>query len=284
MNIYLAIFELLALTSYSTAQIASSERVCDAQPVKEKQEALLKYVRKQYKIPAPIPLALVSERLFPNSCFRELTVEGKGSIRTWRITLYASPDYRFLTTDLLDTTVDPEVEERRRNQEALIALSANKAAAVGSPNATVSVIEFADFQCPFCRSFATLAREVVTEHRGTVRLVFHHLPLTNHSWARMAAEGAACAQLQSSDAFWSLHDQLFAEQSRLTAENIKDHLFEYANHAPLEIQLFRECLQSQMSVGLVLQDLDLASTYDVRGHPPSSSTVKGCPYQETRSL
>jgi protein-disulfide isomerase len=99
-------------------------------------------------------------------------------------------------------------------------------------------------------------------------VVFHHMPLSNHPWARTAAEGAACAQLQSGDAFWKMHDQIFTNQASITPENVKSKLQEFARTVPgLQVANFQNCLQNEMSLGLILRDLDLASANGVNATP-----------------
>ena len=57
----------------------------------------------------------------------------------------------------------------------------------GSVDAAVTIVEFSDFQCPFCRKFASILDEVLSSDGKDVRVVFHHMPLGMHPWARMAA-------------------------------------------------------------------------------------------------
>jgi protein-disulfide isomerase len=97
--------------------------------------------------------------------------------------------------------------------------------------------------------------------------VFRHFPLTSHSWARIAAEGAACVHLQGNEAFWKIHDQLFAAQSALTKDNIHAKLFEFAQLDRLDMVRLKECMDDQMSLGLVLKDIKAASMYQVTGTP-----------------
>ena len=109
---------------------------------------------------------------------------------------------------------------------------------------------------------------MLPEEKDQVRIVFHHFPLPMHSWARAAAEGAACAQLQSSEAFWSIHDQLFQNQQFITPENVKQKLHEFAQaNKTIDFPKFQNCLENQMSLGLVFQDANLASANNVQATP-----------------
>jgi len=229
---------------------------------------LVDYIRKEYKLQQETDLKLIQDKPINSSCYRELIFQGRSPIKTWDATMYLSPDGRFLTSELLDTTTDPVEEERLKATSLMTGLVENRGTAKGPENAPVTVVEFSDFQCPFCRKFADLMKEVLPAKKDTVRVVFHHMPLSIHSWARPAAVGAACAQLQSSEAFWSLHDQLFQHQEEITATNVKDKLMEYAqNTKGLDTHAFRTCIDNEMSLGLVFRDMNLATTHNIQGTP-----------------
>ncbi|HST78715.1 MAG TPA: DsbA family protein [Verrucomicrobiae bacterium] len=147
-------------------------------------------------------------------------------------------------------------------------LADNRGPSKGSATAPVTIVEFSDFQCPYCKKFTDILTQVWPEEKDQVRVVFHHMPLSMHSWARVAAEGAACAQLQNADAFWSMHDQLFEHQQEITADNIKQKLSEYSHTIKLlDTTSFKNCLDNEMSLGLVFRDMNLASANNVQGTP-----------------
>jgi protein-disulfide isomerase len=110
--------------------------------------------------------------------------------------------------------------------------------------------------------------EVLPTVPGKVRVVFHHLPLGMHPWARVAAEGAACAQFQGSTYFWEMQQRIFLRQSEITTENVKAKLLEIA-HATVgpDFNAFQTCVDNEMSLGLVLRDIDLASSNNVNATP-----------------
>src|ERR1039457_5183526 len=196
----------------------------------EKQKrTLTEYVHKKYKIPDKIALSLKKNTTVRGTCFREITFEGKSAFKTWELTLYASPDARFLSSDLFDTTFDPALEQRAKDEALLKGLTQGPSATRGPANAPVTIVEFSDFQCPFCGKFARILDEALSSEGKDVRVVFQHMPLSMHPWARMAAEAAGCAQLQSNEAFWSLHDRIFQGQTAITAGNAKEKLAEFAS-------------------------------------------------------
>ena len=234
----------------------------------DKSAALVSYVRKEYKLNDSVDLKLLNDEPFGNTCYHQLTFEGKTRVKTWQVTLYLSPDQRFLTSELFDTSVDPQEVARRKAEALMAGLSENRGSSKGSDTALVTIVEFSDFECPYCKKFTDMLAQVWPEEKDEVRLVFHHMPLSIHPWARVAAEGAACAQLQNADAFWSMHDQIFQHQQEITAENIKQKLSEYAeNSKSLDTKSFQTCLDNEMSLGLVFRDMNLAAANNVEATP-----------------
>jgi protein-disulfide isomerase len=92
----------------------------------------------------------------------------------------------------------------------------------GSPDAPVTVVEYGDFECPYCAAAAPVLRRLVDGSDGGVRLVFRHYPLPDvHPYALTAALAAEAAGEQG--AFWPMHDLLFAHQDRLTDANLRGY-------------------------------------------------------------
>lgn len=124
----------------------------------------------------------------------------------------------------------------------------------GSESAPVTIAVFSDFQCPYCARFASMMKELAP--RDGVRLVFRHLPLSMHSWARPAAEAAACAQDQGAGYFWRLHDYLFEHQREITAGNLVPKLVEYSkSFSAFDQRKFADCLDRRATAARVGQDV-----------------------------
>jgi protein-disulfide isomerase len=145
--------------------------------------------------------------------------------------------------DLLDP-VDPEHDHIR-----------------GPEDATVTVVEYGDFQCPYCRQ---AERAILAEREidPDVRYVWRHLPLTDvHPQAQLAAEASEAAAAQ--DAFWPMHDLLLPNQDKLTGPD----LLRYARRLGLDEQRFREDLMRHVHAGRVARDVESADTSGVSGTP-----------------
>jgi protein-disulfide isomerase len=133
--------------------------------------------------------------------------------------------------------------------------------AKGPEGAPVTIVEFSDFQCPFCGKAKTTVDEVMKSYEGKVRLVFRQFPLSFHENAPKAAEAAACAADQNK--FWEYHDKLFANQQALKVDDLKKH----AADLGLDAARFNECLDSGKKAELVKKDQDAGAKVGVTGTP-----------------
>jgi protein-disulfide isomerase len=110
----------------------------------------------------------------------------------------------------------------------------------GNPKARVMIVEFSDFQCPYCSQVQAALKNVLAKHEGVVALAFRDMPVTQiHPQALMAAEAARCAGEQGK--FWEYHDLLFADQNRLD----RPSLLSKAQNLKLDEKQFDSCLSSE---------------------------------------
>ena len=133
--------------------------------------------------------------------------------------------------------------------------------AKGPESAKVTIVEFSDFECPFCSRATETVKQVVASYGNKVRLVFRHYPLPFHKSAQKAAEAGACAADQ--DAFWKLHDAMFANQDNLSVDGLK----KMAADAGLDGAKFDTCLDSGAKAELVKKDMEDGKKAGVSGTP-----------------
>jgi len=121
---------------------------------------------------------------------------------------------------------------------------------LGNENAVVTIIEFSDYECPYCQRYhAQTFSQIVATYGDRVRYVFKDLPLTSiHPNAVPAANAAHCAQEQN--AFWDFHDLLFSMQQGLNESAYRA----YANQLGLDSTAFGDCLSEGRYVSIVMQD------------------------------
>ena len=154
-----------------------------------------------------------------------------------------------------------EKYEVRKYLEPMRVEVAAEGPSVGPDDAAVTIVEFSDFECPFCsRVNPTLAR-VKEEYAGKVRLVFRQFPLSIHANAWKAAEASLCAHDQGR--FWDLHDAMFADQKGLSVAGLKAK----AEQLELDTEQFNECLDSGTRSDAVRADFEAGQAAGVSGTP-----------------
>jgi Na+/H+ antiporter NhaA len=132
----------------------------------------------------------------------------------------------------------------------------------GNPDAAVTLVEYGDFECPYCGQAEQVVRELLAASGLDLRYVFRHLPLNDvHLHAQLAAEAAEAAGAQG--AFWDMHDVLLEHQDALTSKD----LVRYAEQLDLDVERFREDLRSGTHAGRVSRDVDSADASGVSGTP-----------------
>jgi Na+/H+ antiporter NhaA len=146
----------------------------------------------------------------------------------------------------LDEDVDPERDHIR-----------------GDPNGAVTLVEYADFECPYCGRAEPTIRELLDMHHGGgLRYVFRHLPLQDvHPHAQLAAEASEAAAAQG--AFWQMHDTLMAHQGELDLDDVH----RYADELELDADRLEEEVRKRVYLERVSEDVQSADTSGVSGTP-----------------
>ncbi len=139
----------------------------------------------------------------------------------------------------------------------------------GTPGAPVVLVVFSDFQCPYCREEAKMLREnVVATYPKQVRVYFKDLPLEQiHNWAKPAALAGRCVFRQNAGVFWRYHDWVFEAQDKLTAENFRDKVMEFANQNDLDSLQLRQCLDTKATLAEVEKSVAEARELRVMSTP-----------------
>lgn len=132
----------------------------------------------------------------------------------------------------------------------------------GDADAPVTIVEFEDFQCPFCKKAIGAVDEIVTRYKGKVRLVHRDFPLdTLHPASMKAHEAARCAEEQGK--FWQFRDLLYKNAPAASPEQLTD----YATRAGLDVAAFKRCTESDKFRALVQKDESEGERLGVQGTP-----------------
>jgi len=182
--------------------------------------------------------------------------ENKENAKMW-----LSKDGKFLLRgELNDMSKDALSENRSK-------LDLKNAPATGNPNGSITVVEFADFECPVCRNLHEAIRGLLPKY-PQVRLVFKDFPIEQiHPWARTAALAGRCAYEQDRKAFWKLYDNLYDNQDLISAANAWDKVVDYAGQAGLKIDAFKACMTSPEAAAAVEASIANAKLMEVGSTP-----------------
>jgi protein-disulfide isomerase len=137
------------------------------------------------------------------------------------------------------------------------------AAILGNKDAKVTIVEFSDFQCPYCKKASETIHEVYKKYKGKVKIAFKNFPLPFHKNAKKAAQAALCAREQSADKFWKMHDKMFADQAKLAVADLKTS----AKALGLNMTDFSKCLDSNKHQASLDQDTKDGKDVGVKSTP-----------------
>lgn len=149
--------------------------------------------------------------------------------------------------------------------------SPEHAPAFGPADATVELVEFSDFECPYCARAAEAVSEVKKKYGDRVKFSFRHFPLSFHANAKPASQYAHCANEQ--EKFWPLHDEIFANQKGLAGEGLKTA----AEKAGLDMEKLQACLSSGRADEAIAEDMKKGGEVGVQGTP--SFFINGRPFE-----
>ncbi len=155
------------------------------------------------------------------------------------------------------------VEVYFKKPKSNIQVSVGDSPVTGGENAKVTIIEFSDFQCPFCGRAAKTVNDVKKKYGNKIKLAFKHFPLPMHKDAGPAAEASMCVYEQGKDKFWKFHDIAFANQDKLSADDLAKH----AKAAGADEKKFKECFDAHKFADAVKKDQAYGEKLGVRSTP-----------------
>lgn len=135
---------------------------------------------------------------------------------------------------------------------------------LGTDNAKVTIVEFSDFQCPFCQEAFPIVREIMNKYEGSVKFIYRDFPVSSlHADAELAAEAGGCVAEQNLAKFWGFHDQLFINQADLS----QAALTRYASNVGVDTDKFTACLNEHRYADEVASDYKDGVAAGVTGTP-----------------
>ncbi|MGB0454454.1 MAG: DsbA family protein [Bacteriovoracaceae bacterium] len=236
------------------------EKIIEKDPKKKglsNDEYLDKYIAKDMKVSEQDIQKFVKERNIP-----------KNQIEKYRprIIKFLEMENKKKAVDLWlakQTKKTPVEVYLKKPSRPVFNVRLGKAPFTGDATAKVTLVEFSDFQCPYCAKGAKIIDDLKKKYGKKLKIVFKHFPLHFHKDAKLAAEASLCAHEQKPEAFWKMHDEMFADQAGLKINGLKAK----AKKIGLKMPQFNKCLESGTYRAQVEEDMKDGEAAGVRSTP-----------------
>ena len=240
-----------------------------AAPAPLKTDEIATYIRKVFNVPSNVGIAVTEAPQSTLPGARMIKVQftsdrGNQSQDAW----VTSDGKTLIVGRTFDLTVDPY-------KENLAKMNLQGAPTTGPADAKVTIVEYTDFQCPFCSRANATVEQLLKDYEGKIKIVYKSLPLNIHNWAEDAAVAGACVSEQSNDAFWTYVHYFFANQSTLTKETLKDKVLGMAAENKLDADKLKVCIEGRATLAKVQADAKEAQSLGFNSTP--SFVVNGRP-------
>ncbi len=220
-------------------------------------------VREFHKLPATTELTVSSPGKFIYSPFSQITVAANDGKRSQSQVFYVTRNNRMLVIGNIYALMgDPR-------GEILRAISTEDQPSVGPARAPVTIVEYADLQCPSCaRMHEFLEKDLLPKYGDKVRVIFKEFPLASvHDWAMTAAIASQCAYQIDPGAFAAYRSLIFRNQGAINATNARDMLLTLAAQAGIDSLKLAACVDSKASVSRVERSLQEGQTLNIGSTP-----------------
>jgi len=221
-------------------------------------QKLIEYYRRKSNVPPGAAVTVESMEASPISGAKQGTLSDRGR----KVGFIVSNDGRYAVFGTLeDLTTDPFKAIMQK-------IDLKGRPAKGPADAKVTIVEYSDFQCPFCsRGYETLEKQVLKEYGTKVRFVYKHFPLNFHPWAQPGAVAVECAAEQDPAAYWELYTYYFEHQKEINPQNIKDKSKEVLGKTKVDIAKWEACYDGNKTLARVQADMAEGQSVGVSGTP-----------------
>ena len=255
-RLFLATAILLGFSAFVAAQSATS--LPAASTVQKNVEAFLRHA---FALGPEVQITVGVPTEVGNSGLLETKIEVKTDQGSDNVKMYVTKDGKYLLRgELSDLSKDPMAENVAK-------MKLDGAPVLGDPRAAVTIVEFADFECPVCRNLHDAMRGILPNY-PQVKLIFKDFPIDQvHPWARTAALAGRCSYQQDPKAFWKFYDFVYDQQDLISASNVYDKVLDFAGQNNLNKDAFKACLAAPQAASEVDASVANANLLEVRSTP-----------------
>ncbi len=228
-----------------------------------RRDKIARYIRERFGLPAAVKLTVSPLRSSFDPNLLEATVSVDDGKQTKDTHVLVSKDGRHLVVgDIYDMGADPR-------QTALRAISTRNQPSQGPANAPVTIVEYADLQCPMCaRLHEFFEKELLPKYPGQVRIVYKDFPLVAiHDWTQMASLASQCAYQLDPANFVAYRSLIFRNQTGISPTNSRDMLLNLASQAGIDSLRLAACVDSQASRPRLEDNLEEGKKVGVQSTP-----------------
>ena len=250
--------------AFSPSVVGQSAPAATESAIQKKIEA---YLRHAFALGPDVHVTVGAPKEIGNSGIQETTIDVKTGQGSDTVKMYVTKDGQYLLRgELSDLSKDPLVENTSK-------MKLDGAPVLGDPKAPVTLVEYADFECPVCRNLHDALRGVLPNY-PQAKLIFKDFPLDAlHPWARTASLGGRCTYQQDPKAFWKYYDFIYDQQDLISPANIYDKAVDFAGKANLNTETFKACLAGPQAASEV--DASVANGNMLEVHSTPTVFVNG---------
>ncbi|MFZ0887894.1 MAG: thioredoxin domain-containing protein [Candidatus Binataceae bacterium] len=238
---------LSALAAPSTPGAAAASRSSDPRDAR-----LIDFLQKRLKLSdtQDITLGPLSPIAIAGLWSRSVSVTGPQGAKL-NLTLFMdSTSNKVIVGQMFDLSQDPW------GRVDLKGLHLEDRPTMGPADAPVTIVEFADLECPYCARALTVVESMVNgKYKGKARLIFKNYPLSGHLWAGQAAIAAECARVQNPAAFWDFVHDMYRDQGSIKPDNLRKHIDDYAASLKLDSAALSACMMAKSTDARIAQDV-----------------------------
>ncbi len=216
-----------------------------------KDAALKTYLQKHFKIPSAelVTLGPAFKTPIAGLLARQLTVKNEQGQSITAMIFFDKNEDKAIIGQYLDLGAEPW------GRVNMGAVTLDDRPTQGPADAPVTIVEFADFECPFCaHAFSVIEALVNSTYKGKVKVIFKAYPLNVHPWAIKAAEAAECARLQNPETFWDFARYFYTNQGSINVNNLQDNVDKLAKEHKLDAPSLKACMASPQTEARIKQD------------------------------
>ena len=267
----MAVAGLIAL--FAVGSMLATGRACAASPAAQtgavpsdpvRDEAVKVYLQRKFRIPSIEELKLGPlERTGIEGLFGRTVTVTNDKGQTASVVMFTNqPETKAIIGQFMDLQTDPW----GRTDMRMVHLEDRPT--LGPADAPITIVEFADFECPFCaHAFGEIETLANTTYKGKIKIIFKNYPLNVHPWAKTAAIGAECARLQNPEAFWDFARYYYANQGLITPQNVQQKIDAEAAKLSLDDTVLKACMAGTQAAARIAQDQADANAVKVSSTP-----------------